>query len=78
MSDGDLTQTPDNIPDIRTCRALDLGQQDLAECRCTGPNDCVYALPFAYSYLCQHPRLHEILDATQQSMIAARAQSHMG
>jgi len=49
------------------CRAFDVGISSFAECLMEGPNDCSYALPFGYCFLCQHPRLSEIIRQTEES-----------
>ena len=41
------------------CAPLDLGVTGYAECQIMGPNDCRYALPFGYAFLCCHPYLRE-------------------
>lgn len=53
--------TPENIED---CRAANLGEGSFGECLRGGPNQCKYALPFGYCFLCQHPRLEEIIRHT--------------
>jgi hypothetical protein len=54
--------------DISECRASAMGDQNFAECLCEGPNACQYALPFGYAFLCQHPRVKEIVANTKKSM----------
>ena len=39
------------------CQTLDLGLEGFRECPEAGPNACVYAVPFGYGFLCNHPRL---------------------
>ncbi len=46
-----------SAPAERDCKTLDLGIADYAECLRAGPNDCRYALPFGYAFLCRHSRL---------------------
>ena len=53
--------------EIRECRAVAIGAQNFAECLCEGPNGCQYALPFGYAFLCQHPRVKEIVENTRKS-----------
>ncbi len=57
---------PRKVDDIANCRAIDIGIIDLAECQLAGPNYCSYALPFGYCFLCQHPRLGEIIKNTKK------------
>jgi len=52
--------------EISECMATEVGIEDFAECLCVGPNTCRYALPFGYAFLCQHPRLNEILENTKK------------
>jgi len=54
--------------DISECRAAWMGQEDFAECLCQGPNTCQFALPFGYAFLCQHPRVREIVDNTSKPL----------
>ena len=61
------TTTFYNIDD---CRAVSLEGADFAECLEKGPNSCSYALPFGYCFLCQHPRLSEIIENTKQASSA--------
>jgi hypothetical protein len=66
--DKDITNGHTETPaDIRTCRVADIGYSSYAECLCSGPNLCRYALPFGYGYLCQHPQLDEIIEKTKQA-----------
>ena len=53
--------------DLAACRVLDIGYPRYAECLCSGPNSCSYALPFGYGYLCQHPKLNEIMEGTKRA-----------
>jgi hypothetical protein len=53
--------------DIHSCRAISLEETTFAECLLEGPNSCSYALPFGYCFLCQHPRLSEIVENTKIS-----------
>ncbi len=62
-------------PDIVNCRAESVGLSGFAECRCAGPNACVYALPFGYAFLCQHPHLEEILENTKKDNAGATTNS---
>ncbi len=55
-----------SYPELADCRAEAIGLSGFAECRCEGPNACAYALPFGYAFLCQHPRLNEILENSRK------------
>ncbi|HEY6074435.1 MAG TPA: hypothetical protein VIV15_13870 [Anaerolineales bacterium] len=58
------TKIPENIEECRTGQVLAGG---FVECLREGPNNCAYALPFGYCFLCQHPRLEEILQHTAEA-----------
>ncbi len=59
------------LPDIKDCCVADIGIDGFAECQMSGPNLCPYALPFGYCFLCQHPRLDEILAKSKERHTAA-------
>ena len=69
---SDATQETSD-PKIEDCRAHAVGASGFAECQCDGPNACAYALPFGYAFLCQHPRLNEILEKTKKQRAGAGA-----
>ncbi len=52
---------------IKNCRVVEIGVEKFAECLQQGPCTCAYALPFGYCFLCQHPRLDEIIENTKKS-----------
>jgi hypothetical protein len=54
--------------DIDDCRAVSIDKNNIAECLLIGPNTCLFALPFGYCFLCQHPRLSEILENTKNQV----------
>lgn len=56
--------------EIRDCRAVNAGVSGFAECLGKGPNQCAYALPFGYAFLCQHPRMNEIIRNTEKERLA--------
>jgi hypothetical protein len=62
-----------SLDEITGCRAASMGAQGFGECLCEGPNACPYALPFGYAFLCQHPRVKEIIEHTKQPTQAAHA-----
>lgn len=66
MNSRDDSAEEATVPPLVSCRADSVGISGFAECRCAGPNPCVYALPFGYAFLCQHPRLNEILENTRK------------
>jgi hypothetical protein len=67
---ANLTDRPQNI---RECRAAATGAQGFGECLCEGPNSCEFALPFGYAFLCQHPRVQEIVENTRKAMHATES-----
>ncbi len=64
MSDSNQDETA--CPEVTDCRAMDVGVSGFAECLCEGPNNCAYALPFGYAFLCHHPRMSEIIANTEK------------
>jgi len=52
---------------IQNCRAIEIGVEKVAECLQQGPSTCPHALPFGYCFLCQHPRLDEIVENTKKA-----------
>jgi hypothetical protein len=71
MSANENKTTIANPEEIEDCRATNIGVAGFAECLCTGPTDCAYALPFGYAFLCRHPRMGEIVANTQRAKAAA-------
>jgi hypothetical protein len=55
--------------EITDCRATDVGVAGFAECQCSGPVSCAYALPFGYAFLCRHPRMSEIIAKTKKERV---------
>ena len=51
---------------IKDCRVVDIGIDAYGECLQNGPCSCSYALPFGYAFLCQHPRVSEIIEKTKK------------
>ncbi len=43
-----------------------------AECVQQGPTPCSHALPFGYCFLCNHPRLDEIIENTKRAHQAVK------
>ena len=68
----DAERSVADVPAISECKAVAVGLENFAECLCVGPNACEYALPFGYAFLCQHPRLQEILENTKRLGPAGR------
>jgi hypothetical protein len=56
---------------IENCRVLDIGIDKMGECLKPGPCSCSYAVPFGYCFLCNHPRLSEIIENTRRAQPAA-------
>lgn len=72
MSKQPATTRTRSQPGIENCRVLDIGLEEYAECVQQGPCLCSYALPFGYCFLCNHPRLAEILENTRNAKLAAK------
>lgn len=64
VNDSDRDQTA--FEEITDCRAMNIGVSGFAECLCEGPNNCAFALPFGYAFLCHHPRMDEIVENTEK------------
>ncbi len=47
-------------PDRADCTTHDLGLEGFVECPRVGPNDCEFALPFGYGYLCRELGPHRL------------------
>ncbi len=52
------------------CRVEDIGLNGFAECLDVGPKACPYAMPFGYAFLCQHPKLEELIARTRQQKVS--------
>jgi len=55
----------------KDCCVSDVGLTGFAECQMSGPNQCPYAMPFGYSFLCQHPRLNKIMAKSKERQSTA-------
>ncbi len=64
LNDSNREETA--FQEITNCRAMNIGVSGFAECLCEGPNNCAFALPFGYAFLCQHPRMGEIIANTEK------------
>ena len=61
--------TTSNVYDldlIKDCQVVDIGIDMYGECLQNGPCSCSYAIPFGYAFLCQHPRVSEIIEKTKK------------
>ncbi len=65
MAANKLEEVQASSIDIGQCRAATIGIEMFGECLCKGPNACEYALPFGYAFLCQHPRIREIIQRSE-------------
>ena len=72
MTKPDTKAKTKSLRGIQGCRALEVGIEKFAECLQQGPSTCSYALPFGYCFLCQHPRLDEIIENTKKAQFAAK------
>ena len=52
---------------LENCRVVDIGVEKFAECLQQGPCPCSYALPFGSCFLCNHPRVNEIIENSKKS-----------
>ena len=57
---------------LQNCRVVEIGIADFAECVQQGPAPCSHALPFGYCFLCNHPRLDEIIENTKKAQQAVK------
>ena len=57
---------------LENCRVVEIGIADFAECAQQGPTPCSHALPFGYCFLCNHPRLDEIIENTKRAQQAVK------
>ncbi len=71
MNKKNVTSKVKTFSRIENCRAVGIGIDGFAECLQKGPNQCSYSMPFGYCFLCQHPRLGEILENTKAAQRAA-------
>ena len=67
MTKQSLKTKTRSLPSIENCRVVEIGVEKFAECLQQGPNTCFHALPFGYCFLCQHPRLDEIIENTKKA-----------
>ncbi len=74
MSKKMTTSNVDDFDSIRDCRVADIGIDAYGECLQNGPCSCSHALPFGYAFLCQHPRVSEIIEKTKQQKQALVAE----
>lgn len=51
---------------LASCRVVEIGIGDFAECVQQGPAPCSHALPFGYCFLCMHPRVGDIIENTKK------------
>ena len=58
---------------LENCRVVEIGIAGFAECVQQGPASCSHALPFGYCFLCNHPRLDDILNNTKRAQEAVKA-----
>jgi hypothetical protein len=54
------------LPDAQVCKADDLTER-FAECLVEKPIECLYAIPFGYSFLCGNPDRELIIKRTRPS-----------
>ena len=57
---------------LQNCRVVEIGIAGFAECVQQGPAPCSHALPFGYCFLCNHPRLDDIIENTKKAQEAVK------
>ena len=57
---------PKGLLKTRDCCVSDIGLKGFAECQISGPNQCPYAMPFGYSFLCSHPHVDKIVEKNKE------------
>ena len=57
---------------LENCRVVEIGIAGFAECVQQGPAPCSHALPFGYCFLCNHPRLGDIIENTKRAQQAMK------
>jgi len=57
---------------LENCRVVEIGIAGFAECVQQGPAPCSHALPFGYCFLCNHPRLDDIIANTKKAQQAVK------
>jgi hypothetical protein len=57
---------------LENCRVVEIGITGFAECVQQGPASCSHALPFGYCFLCNHPRLEDIIENTKKAQQAVK------
>ena len=70
MTKPTLGSKANSMHGFENCRVVEIGIEKFAECLQQGPNTCSHALPFGYCFLCQHPRLAEIIENTKRAQPA--------
>lgn len=71
MNEEKKNLKPKPAANLAECRVADIGLSGFAECQKSGPNLCSYAVPFGYCFLCEYPRLEELLERSQNQPAAA-------
>ncbi|HUI90204.1 MAG TPA: hypothetical protein VLX61_15910 [Anaerolineales bacterium] len=61
MTDKNTYSKSKLVLEAENCCVSDIGLPGFAECQRSGPNPCPYAVPFGYSFLCQHPHLEQAM-----------------
>jgi hypothetical protein len=57
---------------LENCRVVEIGIAGFAECVQQGPAPCSHARPFGYCFLCNHPRLNDIIENTKRAQQAVK------
>ena len=72
MSKRTAKERTKSLGRLENCRVVEIGIADFAECVQQGPTPCSHALPFGYCFLCNHPRLDEIIENTKREHQAVK------
>lgn len=72
MSKRTAKERTKSLGRLENCRVVEIGIADFAECVQQGPTPCSHALPFGYCFLCNHPRLDEIIENTKRAHQAVK------
>jgi hypothetical protein len=72
MPNRKLNKKTEALGRLQNCRVVEIGVAGFAECVQQGPAPCSHALPFGYCFLCNHPRLDEIIENTKKAQQAVK------
>ena len=73
MAEQKVKAKTKSLGSLKNCRVVEIGIHGFAECVQQGPAPCDHALPFAYCFLCMHPRLDDIIENTKRVQLAVKS-----